>query len=108
MRVHRCCNLFADRDLKSKNVLIAAGNVLKLTDFGTAKVCDHSNAFSLQKLTAVVLLQPYRPSDPSVAGEETALVGTYEWMAPEVMAGSPCTPASDVYAMTVVSLALPL
>ncbi len=38
MSMHACLCCLTDRDIKSKNVLIAAGNVLKLTDFGEAKV----------------------------------------------------------------------
>ena len=52
----------AHRDLKSGNVLLAGDNFMmpKLCDFGTARQLDHTTA-------------------------QTAMTGTYRWMAPEVL-----------------------
>jgi serine/threonine protein kinase len=66
------------RDIKPPNILIARGRppVVKLADFGIAK--------------------------PMVGGKLTAtglIVGTPDYMAPEVLAGQHATPSSDVYAM---------
>lgn len=64
------------RDLKPANVLVdvGAGHV-KLADFGVAHTEDSS-------LTRTGML-----------------LGTPLYMAPEVLAGAPCTPASDAYAL---------
>lgn len=64
------------RDLKSKNVVIAADFTAKLCDFGSSKFHSHTTRMSL--------------------------VGTFPWMAPEVIQQLPLTPASDVFSYSVV------
>jgi eukaryotic-like serine/threonine-protein kinase len=65
------------RDIKPANLLVAGdGSGVKLADFGIAK--------------------------PMVGGKLTAtghIIGTPDYMAPEVLAGQHATPISDVYAM---------
>jgi hypothetical protein len=67
------------RDIKPPNLLLAAGGVVKLTDFGIAK------AFATARLTAT-----------------HAVVGTAEYMSPEQAAGKPVTRRSDLYSLGVV------
>lgn len=67
------------RDLKTQNLLRADDGVVKLTDFGVAKV------FASRHLT--------------VTG---GLVGTAEYISPEQAAGKPVTPRSDLYSLGVV------
>jgi serine/threonine-protein kinase len=66
------------RDLKPENVLVA-GSIAKVTDFGISRAL----------------------SGPSVTRTEQ-LVGTAEYLAPELVAGRPLTPAVDVYSLGVV------
>jgi serine/threonine protein kinase len=62
------------RDIKPSNVLLARDGTAALADFGLARRPDST------KLTA-----------------EGQLVGTSDYLAPEVIAGSDATPASDIY-----------
>lgn len=64
------------RDVKSSNVLLAPDGSALLTDFGLAK----GRAYTV--LT--------RPGD---------VMGTIEYLAPELIRGEPATPASDVYGL---------
>src|SRR5262245_29694654 len=65
------------RDLKPENVMVRDDGVLKLMDFGIARVLDPA-----ERMT--------------VTG---ALVGSPAYMAPEVIDGEPATPESDVFSL---------
>jgi eukaryotic-like serine/threonine-protein kinase len=65
------------RDLKPENVMVRDDGVLKLMDFGIARVLDPG-----ERMT--------------VTG---ALVGSPAYMAPEVVEGEPATPESDVFSL---------
>src|SRR5207248_2775992 len=67
------------RDLKPANLMRTADGVIKLTDFGVAKV------FASTPLTAT-----------------GGLVGTAEYISPEQAAGKPATKRSDLYSLGVV------
>lgn len=64
------------RDIKSSNILIDAQGTARLTDFGLAK----GRAY-----TALT-----RPGQ---------VLGTLDYLAPELIRGEPATPASDIYAL---------
>uniref|UniRef100_A0A9J8B1E1 Mitogen-activated protein kinase kinase kinase 20b n=1 Tax=Cyprinus carpio carpio TaxID=630221 RepID=A0A9J8B1E1_CYPCA len=59
------------RDLKSRNVVLTADNVLKICDFGASKLVSHTTHMSL--------------------------VGTFPWMAPEVIQSLPVSETCDTY-----------
>ena len=73
------------RDVKPENIMFSAEGVLKVTDFGIAKV---------------------------VGGSETVLtrtgfvLGTPAYMAPEQAKGEPLTPATDIYALGLITYEL--
>jgi serine/threonine-protein kinase len=74
------------RDLKPENVLVerASGQIVaRLTDFGIARV---TGATALTRLTRIV--------------------GTPAYIAPELVANRPATPAADVYALGVLAYEL--
>jgi len=76
-------NLVVHRDLKPGNILVTAGGIPKLLDFGIAK-----------------LLEP----DPELADATTLAQGpmTPRYASPEQILGEPITTASDVYSLGVL------
>ena len=66
-------------DIKPANILVDASGAPHLADFGVASAIR--NTLSL--------------------GAASELVGTLPYLAPEVIAGSPATPASDIYSLAV-------
>lgn len=64
------------RDLKSRNVVVTADKVLKICDFGASKFHSHTTHMSL--------------------------VGTFPWMAPEVIQSLPVSETCDAYSYGVV------
>ncbi|XP_072117957.1 mitogen-activated protein kinase kinase kinase 20-like isoform X3 [Mobula birostris] len=64
------------RDLKSRNVVLAADKILKICDFGASRFHSHTTHMSL--------------------------VGTFPWMAPEVIQSLPVAETCDTYSYGVV------
>ncbi|XP_017278071.1 mitogen-activated protein kinase kinase kinase 20 [Kryptolebias marmoratus] len=64
------------RDLKSRNVVLAADKILKICDFGASKFLSHTTHMSL--------------------------VGTFPWMAPEVIQSLPVSETCDTFSYGVV------
>jgi len=80
---HSHANLIVHRDIKPMNVLVATGGVVKLLDFGIAKLLEDG---------ALV----------AEAAELTSAGGralTPQYAAPEQLLGEPVTTATDVYAL---------
>jgi len=69
------------RDMKPENILFGDGGVLKVTDFGIARVLGE---------------------DDALATREGEILGTPAYMAPEQASGSDLGPATDVYATGVM------
>ncbi|XP_032812913.1 mitogen-activated protein kinase kinase kinase 20-like isoform X1 [Petromyzon marinus] len=64
------------RDLKSRNVVISSDNILKICDFGASRLHSHTTHMSL--------------------------VGTFPWMAPEVIQSLPVSETCDAFSFGVV------
>jgi len=81
------------RDVKPGNVLVAAGGHVFLSDFGVSRF------FSAPLNEAV---RAVHTSTVGLSATQRRVFGTRGFVAPEVMAGRPATPAADVYALGVV------
>ncbi|MFV0632985.1 serine/threonine-protein kinase [Demequina sp.] len=67
------------RDIKPGNLLIADGDALKITDFGVS-----------------------RSTDQTTLTQTGMVMGTAQYLAPELALGKPATPASDLYALGII------
>ncbi|KDO19365.1 serine/threonine protein kinase [Saprolegnia parasitica CBS 223.65] len=75
--LHTFTPVVIHRDLKSRNVLLDASGGAKLTDFGVSRELCDSRAL-------------------------TNGIGTFQWMAPEVINGSSYSEAADIYSFGVL------
>lgn len=76
-------NLVVHRDLKHSNILVTAGGVIKLLDFGIAKT------------------QTPIAESPDLTGPANRLL-TPNYASPEQIAGAPISKASDIYSLGII------
>jgi serine/threonine protein kinase len=72
------------RDLKPTNIHLGHDDVVKVIDFGVAKILHGSDL------------------DDDDLTRYGQMVGTFDYMAPEQMIGSACTPQTDLYTLGLV------
>ena len=81
------------RDVKLENVLVDGGGHAVLSDFGISRIFDDKLRNWLDVTTTFV--------EGQTTGTQPVM-GTYFYLAPEVRAGRPVTPAADRYALGVL------
>jgi serine/threonine protein kinase len=81
---HAHANFIVHRDLKPENILVTDEGIVKLLDFGIAKLLDQEGA----------------PAHPVTATRGGAF--TYKYAAPEQIRGQSITTSTDVYGLGVV------
>ena len=74
-------NGIVHRDIKPANLMIEPGGRIRLADFGIAKPLE----------------------DPATITSPGEMVGTISYVAPEIIAGEPASPASDIYSLAAVA-----
>lgn len=77
------------RDVKLENVLVDANGHVVLSDFGVSRIFDEG----LRKELSVTT---------TFASDRAPIMGSFGYLAPELKAGAPATPASDAYALGVL------
>ncbi|MFO7652326.1 MAG: protein kinase [Candidatus Krumholzibacteriia bacterium] len=83
------------RDLKPGNVMLTRSGV-KLLDFGLAKIAQPVVTASASETTKETA-DPASPGGPITA--EGAILGTFQYMAPEQIEGHEADPRSDIFAL---------
>lgn len=68
------------RDVKPGNLIVREGDVVKITDFGVS-----------------------RSHDQTTLTQTGMVMGTAQYLAPEMALGKPATPASDLYALGIIA-----
>ncbi len=87
------------RDLKPGNVFLTKAGA-KLLDFGLAKMGKHGALSDVAHTTFALSPQPLAPNPALTA--QGAILGTFQYMAPEQIEGLEADPRTDIFAFGVV------
>ena len=82
------------RDLKPENILLNADMHILVTDFGSAKILSDQSSPAPAAKTA-----PPGASQGPGGGRRNSFVGTAQYVSPEILTNSGCSPALDLWAL---------
>jgi len=82
------------RDLKPENILLNADMHILVTDFGSAKILSDPSIQAPEAEAA----SPEAHQGPG-AGRRNSFVGTAQYVSPEILTNSGCSPALDLWAL---------
>ena len=94
------------RDLKGVNLLLSEKGILKISDFGLAKLCTDRRLEKIKGSTTTTTTESGRrlPTQfPRVSAGHTSGTGTYTHMAPEVMAGGAYDTSADIFSFGIIT-----